>query len=778
MKLLKIQSVFSKIRLNFQEQKLKILPIHSGEYSFVLIYAYKIDPEKYQRVIKPLLQQGFFVIFASPQQPPNSIVNNRLIYVKVSSRFMGITTFTPNTFRKFSAVSGLDSQGHIEATRVNMKWNIGLVDCDNLKIKKKLIKIDNPEMTNYKILFDTNYEASGRGFGDILMSTAILKQIRKNNPNAHITYSTRPEAKIIFENNPNVDELITVTYDKQKFEKTLDEYEKHFFLGKMTEDYTIERNRQPRIDSMAQLFDLTLESKTPELFLTQEELSNGEKFIDKEKFNIVFCMEAVGARRRIKRNLLIKILQKIKKYDYNIIVVGKDKINLPREINNLTGKTSLKELFSIIALSNLVVTADNFVSHIAAAFDKKEIILYTTIPAKWRCKYYDNATPIQSSAVCSPCWNCYKFDNKKCIGGEQCSDKFDANEIAEKIQKSKSTKIVQIDKMFDSTPTKKVNSSPNKKAILVKMPSGELGDKLVVLGLMNELQKKYKDYRLDIYIQSGRYNSKDGYASLFIDGVDNCFTKLKDIKYSIYDRVFEISPFGIHDAELDSVVKKEIQLSRYQRWAKQLDFTFMGEVNAKYIVRESDWQNRSDIPKFKSSNRPIIGITPLTSNVAKNWSADDAIQFNKWQRVINYLYDKGCNVITLHHSPLKYENCSNFGNLSPRELGYLVSKLDLIIGCEAGTTHFAGILKIPMIVLVGSSSPIVLRHYNNVRILHRGNCYSCNRFISLDFDKCECGSVKQNPNSECLNLVSISDVTNEIKDFKGDEFAKKYKIKL
>jgi len=87
----------------------------------------------------------------------------------------------------------------------------------------------------------------------------------------------------------------------------------------MTEDYTIERNRQPRIDSMAQLFDLTLESKTPELFLTQEELSNGEKFIDKEKFNIVFCMEAVGARRRIKRNLLIKRNKKLYYCTFKII---------------------------------------------------------------------------------------------------------------------------------------------------------------------------------------------------------------------------------------------------------------------------------------------------------------------------------------------------------------------------------------------------------------------------------------------------------------------------
>jgi len=781
MQLLKIQSVFSQIRFKLQEQKLKILPIPTGKYSFVLIYAYKIDPKKYQAIVNSFLSQDFFVLFVSTCKPTSFITHSHLIHIQVNPRFMGMTTFSYSTFKKISGVVGLDLSGHIEATRVNMTFNVPLIDFKELKAKPKPIEITNSTFTNYKILFDTNYDASGRGLGDILMSTAVIKQIRKNYPNAHITYSTRPEAKLLLENNPNIDELITKSYIKHEFEQTLSKYEKHFFLGKATEDYSIERNRQPRIDSMAEFFNLTLENKTPEIFLTKDEIEFGRKFIDSQKHNVVFCIEASGDRRRIKNNWLLRILQEIKKCGYNIIVVGKNKTPIPKWVNNLTGQTTIKELFSIINLSDLIVTADNFVSHVAAAFNKREIILYTTIPAEWRCKYYDKAIGIQSKISCSPCWNGFKFEDKKCINNEKCVDAFDVKEISEMISENFSPKISQVNSLFEPNlpkPKTMSGSSGTKKAILVKMSSGELGDKLVALGLMNELKKKYKDYRLDIYIHSERYNSKNGYATLFIDGVDNCFVNLRDIKYSIYDRVFEISPFGIHNIELESVVKKEIQLSRYQRWAKQLDITFMGEVNAKYIVRESDWQNRSDLPKFNKSNRPLIGITPLTSNVAKNWFADDKTQFDKWQQVIDNLSDKGCNVVTLHHSPLKYRNCSNFGNLSPRELGYMVSKLDLLIGCEAGTTHFAGILKIPMIVLVGSSSPIVLRHYNNVRILHRGNCYSCNRFISLQFDKCECGSVSQNPESECLNLVTVSDVINEVKDFKGEEFAKKYKVKL
>ena len=112
------------------------------------------------------------------------------------------------------------------------------------------------------------------------------------------------------------------------------------------------------------------------------------------------------------------------------------------------------------------------------------------------------------------------------------------------------------------------------------------------------------------------------------------------------------------------------------------------------------------------------------------------------------------------------------------ELGYIISKLDLLIGCEAGVTHFAGILNVPMIVLVGSSSPLVLRHYKDVRIVRKGSCHSCNRFIIPNLRDCRCGSLDDNPHSECLTKVTVEDLIEEIKIFKGTYFKKKYKINV
>ena len=173
MYLTKIQSVYSQIRNNFQEQQLKKLPILTGEYSFVLIYAYTIDSEKYQELISSLLTKNLFAIFVSTKLPKYTIKNKNLIHVLVSPRYMGMTTFTRESFNKISMVMGLDLPGNVEAARVSMHFNIPLVLIDRISAKRKLIKIKNLE-SNFNILFDTNYQASRRGLGDIFISTAII----------------------------------------------------------------------------------------------------------------------------------------------------------------------------------------------------------------------------------------------------------------------------------------------------------------------------------------------------------------------------------------------------------------------------------------------------------------------------------------------------------------------------------------------------------------------------------------------------------------------------
>ena len=123
---------------------------------------------------------------------------------------------------------------------------------------------------------------------------------------------------------------------------------------------------------------------------------------------------------------------------------------------------------------------------------------------------------------------------------------------------------------------------------------------------------------------------------------------------------------------------------------------------------------------------------------------------------------------------MKYKDCINFGHLTITELGYLISTVDLVIGCEAGLTHFAGILGVPMMVLVGSSSSLVLRHYKNVRVLHKGSCESCNRFIVPTVVGDRCGGLDKDPHSKCLTEITVKEVIQEFKQFRGLYLKKRY----
>jgi len=55
--------------------------------------------------------------------------------------------------------------------------------------------------------------------GDVLLSTPLIRNLRKNFPNAHIAYITGKRAAPILKNNPNVSEIIVS--DKRIFSKII-----------------------------------------------------------------------------------------------------------------------------------------------------------------------------------------------------------------------------------------------------------------------------------------------------------------------------------------------------------------------------------------------------------------------------------------------------------------------------------------------------------------------------------------------------------------------------
>ncbi|MBI3258793.1 MAG: hypothetical protein HYZ54_04865, partial [Ignavibacteriae bacterium] len=64
------------------------------------------------------------------------------------------------------------------------------------------------------------------GIGDILNCTPIAKQLKLNEPDCHITWYTASKYRFIVENNPFIDEIITLDGDVLEHDKEMSQLSK------------------------------------------------------------------------------------------------------------------------------------------------------------------------------------------------------------------------------------------------------------------------------------------------------------------------------------------------------------------------------------------------------------------------------------------------------------------------------------------------------------------------------------------------------------------------
>lgn len=104
-------------------------------------------------------------------------------------------------------------------------------------------------------------------------------------------------------------------------------------------------------------------------------------------------------------------------------------------INNLAGKTNLKELINVISLAELVITNDTGPMHISAAQKTPTIALFGPCSPK---QYGSLPTvyPVYKSIYCSPC--VHEFQVPPCWGDNQCMKKISVNDVMEVFRKFKS----------------------------------------------------------------------------------------------------------------------------------------------------------------------------------------------------------------------------------------------------------------------------------------------------------------------------------------------------
>ena len=300
------------------------------------------------------------------------------------------------------------------------RLKIGRYLYDKKEIKEE-IKVGNfIENNNIKKILFMRYDGK---IGDMVINTLIFREIKKKYPHIEIGVVTKGGARIIIENNPNVDKI----YEYQKDRKSIKK-----LASKITEekyDLVIDFSEILRVNQMMlinlcrarfnmglnkeewDLFDISYSKPEGYIHITEiyrrileklgiTDITIGyELFFDEEQKNkvdellrdithkkiVVFNPFAASKHRDLNLENILKIGKIVLEDENNILIFIGEK-RRKKELENVIkelGKDvifpeleNIMETSYLISKADLVITPDTSIVHIAAAFKRKLIAIY------------------------------------------------------------------------------------------------------------------------------------------------------------------------------------------------------------------------------------------------------------------------------------------------------------------------------------------------------------------------------------------------------------------
>lgn len=290
--------------------------------------------------------------------------------------------------------------------------------------------------------------------GDIVLTTPVVRCLKQQIPNAEVHYITKPQFKSILESNPYVDKLHIL---KESFTETIQELKQEHF------DYIIDLHRNirtSRFKNRLKIISFSFnklnwekwllvnfkKNKLPNVHIVDRyldtlkvfDIKNDNKGLDyfipdKDEVDVLtisdhlrngYVAVVVGAyhnTKKLTKNKLVSICKKIEK---PILLLGgpgdkqdgeEIKNAVGNNIYNTCGDFNINQSASLIKQSNVVLTPDTGLMHIASAFKKKIISVWgNTVPEFGMYPYLpDSESEIMEIKGLS-CRPCTKIGFKEC----------------------------------------------------------------------------------------------------------------------------------------------------------------------------------------------------------------------------------------------------------------------------------------------------------------------------------------------------------------------------
>ncbi len=306
--------------------------------------------------------------------------------------------------------------------------------------------------------------------GDVLRTTSLLSALKKQHPDSFVTWVTMSDAKDVFKNNPNVDELLfyenTFTTHKilnEKFDllihpdasptsaamaTTVNAKEKRGYvlneMGKVVPankeaetwlemgvfDQLKKANSITYQEHIHRLSKLPYEKGEIQLFLNDEEENFAKQFSEKNNLSrfktLVGLNTGASKRWQLKQwrdEGFVELIEKLQQHkDVGILLYGgeeeKEKNDLLKKkfpnVIDTGSNNSLRQFFALMSLPHIVLTGDTMALHVATAFRKKVICYFGPTSAN-EIEDYGRMIKIQPDMDCLVCYKQQCDFNPNCM---------------------------------------------------------------------------------------------------------------------------------------------------------------------------------------------------------------------------------------------------------------------------------------------------------------------------------------------------------------------------
>ncbi|MEJ7680054.1 MAG: glycosyltransferase family 9 protein [Segetibacter sp.] len=316
--------------------------------------------------------------------------------------------------------------------------------------------------------------------GDIVLTTPVVRCLKKQVPGAEVHYLTKNNFKGIIESNPNIDKIHLLSNDpdnvikdlkQESFDYIIDLHHNlrtlkvkralnkvpSFSFNKLNIEkwlYTaLKINILPNVHIVdryldtVKTFGVTNDGKGLDYFIPAKDIVPDDHIPTAQSLGYIGIV--IGAALNTKKLPVHKLKELCAKIDHPVILLGgaEDRIAGDEiasidtvKIYNSCGKFNLNESADLVRRAKLIITHDTGLMHIAAAFKKPLISIWgNTVPSFGMEPYYGETMTANDSFQINGLWcrPCSKIGYSKCpLGHFKCMEKHNIAEIVNTVHKN------------------------------------------------------------------------------------------------------------------------------------------------------------------------------------------------------------------------------------------------------------------------------------------------------------------------------------------------------